>query len=83
MTALNQKQTSQCKTSCPLAADGLRVTLDTQDRRHHHEPERTFHLASELSQQSGLARNVLEIAHERARQYLRKNLSRMPVHKAV
>ena len=25
----------------------------------------------------------LEIAHERARQYLRKNLSRMPVHKAV
>jgi hypothetical protein len=25
----------------------------------------------------------LEIAHERARQYLRKNLSSMPVHKAV
>ena len=25
----------------------------------------------------------LEIAHEKARQYLRKNLSSMPVHKAV
>ena len=32
--------------------------LNTQDRRHHHEPERTFHLASELSQRSGHARNI-------------------------
>jgi hypothetical protein len=32
--------------------------LNTRDRRRHHEPERAFHLASELSQRSGFARNI-------------------------
>jgi len=33
--------------------------------------------------EAGSAETFLEIAHEKARQYLRKNLSSMPIHKAV
>ena len=41
-----------------------------------HEQERTFHLASRLSQRGNPPEKVLEIAHEDARQYLQKNLRR-------
>jgi hypothetical protein len=65
------------------AADDLCVTLDTQDVGITMNQNVPFIWRVNYCNKAASPETFLEIAHERARQYLRKNLSNMSVHKAV
>ena len=84
MTALNQKQTFAMQNI--MSACGRRSTCHFWTLRivgitmNQNVP---FIWRVNYRNKAASPETFLEIAHERARQYLRKNLSRMPVHKAV
>jgi hypothetical protein len=67
---------------------GMRPTvyvslLHTQDRSSTMNQNVPFIWRASYRNEAASPETFLEIAHERARQYLRKNLSSMSVHKAV
>ena len=67
---------------------GMRPTvyvslLHPQDRSTTMNQNIPFIWQVNYRNEAALPETFLEIAHEKARQYLRKNLSSMPVHKAV
>jgi hypothetical protein len=65
------------------AADGLCVTLTRRIVGITMNQNVPFIWRVNYCNKAAWPETFLEIAHERARQYLRKNLSSMSVHKAV
>ena len=58
--------------------------LNTQDRRHHTMNQNVpFIWRVNYCYEAAPPETFLEIAHEKARQYLRQNLSSISVHKTI